>query len=939
MFDRLPTLQLGAPRDKISFSDLHALANRFKKLHHFKRESIRRTLTRNQRQFLDALPLMLDINDPTLPGFVSSATPAGIFAYRPDKRAIEAARQINSGFNYRSIKSNIDKAAIDGLFLMGSVGSIAFTTASDMDIWLCHRGDLTAQEVDELQKKTRALEDWAASLYLEVHFFLINSRQFLLDQKKPLSADSSGETQHYLLLEEFYRTSVYIAGKALAWWLVPPEHENDYQDYLAHLLEHRLIEANQVLDLGGLAQIPAHEFISATQWHIYKALHSPYKSLLKLSLMECYASEYPNINWLCVEIKRAVYKGEFTGPEIDPYVLIYRRLEDYLLRSQNSERLALIRQFFYRKVIELTENDRQTGTFSSYQDYFRDIFASWKWPDYLPDVPAKQNACNMENLLAENIEIVSQLSLCYSRIIFFTYDHIDFEFKQNSDMKRLARKLNAFFERKPGKIEIITTSGNQFPIKPNLSIIEDRSNPGTPGWSVFFEKKDPHDIKVQTPLYRQQTLIEILSWLTVNNFYREGALIRCDAESLALTSVKLSKILEHLDAFFKDHFDFSNSLDNYADPNRLTHSLLIINIGLTSQPSETEASSLTPRNNPLSFGASRESLVRTTDRVSISHWNEVLSSHGEGIEGLCHCLVDIINETREADAPHPLTVICDTPGHDHSIIRRVEKLFADLLGLRYSDSANTAPRYLMAGAEGYFVFSKQNDCLQYQRADNEAQLIEALRGPREHYGSVMFDVEVLAETPIPTIYRQNRPHVVQCFVHRQDDGASVYVLDEKGSLYIRHHQEGATPQLVSQYARFLHALLSRKTTEAASMQFYEIENDAETGWSYRPISFHLSIEHDPNPLIIEAGMDSATALTVRWNGAEFTSQQYGDRLFETVSERIIEFRKNRQNYPVYITDLALPSSRFGITDSDRLQTLHFLESKENLEARLNGKQY
>ncbi|MGJ0483443.1 MAG: class I adenylate cyclase [Methylomicrobium sp.] len=938
MFDRLPTLQLGAPRDKISFSDLHAIANRFKKHHHFKREHIRRTLNPLQRQFLDALPLILDMNDPELPGFISSATPAGIFAYRPDKQAIEAARQINSGFNYRSSRRDTDKTAIDGLFLMGSAGSIAFTITSDMDIWLCHRGDLTEQEFDELQKKTRTLENWAASLHLEVHFFLINSRQFLLDQKKPVSVDSSGETQHYLLLEEFYRTSVYIAGKALAWWLVPPEHENNYQNYLAHLLEHRLIEANQVLDLGGLAHIPAHEFISATQWHIYKALHSPYKSLVKLSLTECYASEYPNINWLCVEIKRSIYQGEFTGPGVDPYVLIYRRLEDYLLKSQNTERLALIRQFFYRKANEPDESDGQTGTFSSYEDYFRDIFASWKWPNNLPDVPTKQNACNMENLLAENIEIVSQLSLCYSKIIFFTYDHIDSEFKQNSDMKLLARKLNAFFERKPGKIEIITASGNQFPIKPNLSIIEDRSNPETPEWGLFFEKKDPHDVKIQTPLYRQQTLIEILSWLTVNNFYREGASIRCDAESLDLTSKELSTILGQLDAFFKNHFDFSNSLDNYADHNSLTHSLLIINIGLTLQPPEAGAYSLTHRDNPLSFGASRESLVRTIDRISISHWNEVLSSHGEGIEGLCHCLVDIINKTRETDASYPLTVICHTPGHDLSIIRRIEKLFADLLGLRHSDSANSTPRYLMAGAGGFFVFSKQNDCLQYQRADNEAQLIEVLRGPRKHYGSVMFDVEVLALTPIPTIYRQNRAHVVQCFVQRQDGGASVYVLDENGSLYIRHHQEGTASQLISHYARFLHSLLSRKTTEAASMQFYEIENDESTGWSCRPISFHLSIEHDPNPLIIEAGADSATALTVRWNGAEFTSQQYGDRLFETVSERIIEFRKNRQNYPVYITDLDLSSSRFGITDSDRLQTLHFLESKEKIEARLNGQQ-
>jgi adenylate cyclase len=37
---------------------------------------------------------------------------------------------------------------------------------------------------------------------LEVHFFLMDSRQFLLGQNTPISK-SGGQTQHYLLLGEF----------------------------------------------------------------------------------------------------------------------------------------------------------------------------------------------------------------------------------------------------------------------------------------------------------------------------------------------------------------------------------------------------------------------------------------------------------------------------------------------------------------------------------------------------------------------------------------------------------------------------------------------------------------------------------------------------------------------------------------------------------------
>jgi adenylate cyclase class 1 len=936
--DQLPTLQLGAPGEEISFRDLRSISKRFKKLHHFKRESIRHILNSSQRQFLDALPLILDANHPALPGFISSATPAGIFDYQPDNRTLDAARKINRSFNYQPRRRNNSNAAIDGLFLMGSVGSLAFTKSSDIDIWLCHRAGLTAQEFDELQKKTKALESWAASLHLEVHFFLINSKQFPLDQKKPVSADSSGDTQHYLLLEEFYRTSVYIAGKDLAWWLVPPEHENDYEAYLAHLLECRFIDADQILDLGGLAYVPADEFISATQWHIYKALHSPYKSLLKLSLMECYASEYPAVDWLSIEIKRSVYQGKLTGLGIDPYVLIYRKLENYLLKSQSHERLAMVREIFYRKVIEGRNDQHHLGSFSLYEDYFHEISVNWQGPNNAENFPNGRNLWDIEKALAENNAIIRQLALCHSKIVRFAHDHIDSEFRGNKDMRLLARKLIAFFERKQGKIEVITVHGSEIPIKPNLSIIEDGPEAEHGKWGLFCDKKNQQDETIQAPLYRRQTLIEILCWLTVNGFYRHGTPIRYAIKSLNLTGGELNTILNRLDTFFKKHFDFSDSLGNYAGSNGLTHSLLIINIGQTPPEMEAGPYVITSRSNPLSHGTGRECLIRTIDRVSVSHWNEVLSSHGRGIEGLCDCLTGIVNETPQSGTADSLTVICHTLGHAHNIIRHIKKLFEDLLQLHHTDSSNPAPRYLMAGGERYFVFSKQNGRLQYQQARDEAHLINLLSSPRELYGSVAFDVEVLAQTPIPAIYRENRPHTVQCFVYQENSDTRVYILDEKGSLFTRQHPDTAQNQIVNQYGRFLHSVLSRKTIDAASMQFYELRKSAPTVWSFRPIPFDLPSEQEQNRLrVAVASLDSVIPINLSWNGIEFTAQHYGDRLFETVRERIIEFRRNGENYPIYITELDLPLSAFGTADAEGLQMLHFLEHKTKIEARLNSK--
>ena len=60
------------------------------------------------------------------------------------------------------------------------------------------------------------MEKWAQSLDLEVHFFLVDNNAFLQGEDAPISTESSGATQHYLLLEEFYRTAIFRVYEELS---------------------------------------------------------------------------------------------------------------------------------------------------------------------------------------------------------------------------------------------------------------------------------------------------------------------------------------------------------------------------------------------------------------------------------------------------------------------------------------------------------------------------------------------------------------------------------------------------------------------------------------------------------------------------------------------------------------------------------------------------
>src|SRR5690606_4082242 len=194
--------------------------------------------------------------------------------------------------------------------------------------------------------------------------------------------EASGSAQHFLLLDEFYRTALWLAGKVPLWWFVPASQERDYDQFAQTLLNKRFLRAADVIDFGGIAQIPHNEFIGAGIWQVYKGIEAPYKSVLKLLLLETYARD-AEAEPLALDFKRQVFNREPEANRLDTYVMIYQRIQDYLLRHGQTQRLELVRRCFYFKVNKpLTRASR--GPEKSWQRQLLEaMVAEWKWPNHL----------------------------------------------------------------------------------------------------------------------------------------------------------------------------------------------------------------------------------------------------------------------------------------------------------------------------------------------------------------------------------------------------------------------------------------------------------------------------------------------------------------------------------------------------------------------------
>lgn len=931
MTPRLPPIHLGAPGEDISKKDLHDIAQRFKLFNQSRLLRVREFLQSRQHDFLHLLPLLFHHNHPLLPGFVSLETPAGIPDYTPNKQAIDAAKQFSKGFEYK--RKALRNYPIYSIFLMGSVGSMAFSKDSDIDIWLCHQPDLSAAQIEELGQKAVLIEQWAATLKLEVHFFLVNSEQFRQGENTPISSESSGETQHYLLLEEFYRTSIYIAGRVPIWWLVPPHQEKNYAFYVAHLLENRFVFENEVLDFGGLQDMPVSEFVSATLWHIYKSLSSPHKALLKLFLMESYAAEFPEPQWLCSAMKQAIYRGEFSVDSLDPYLLIYDKVDGYLSKAGSKRRLNLARECFHIKIMGATSSSLDNKARFLHERFMAMIAERWSWPEDLLGNLGSQKFWNIKKASDEHGVIRDQLQQCL-RIILKITGNLSERPEQNEDLKLLSRKLRAFLDLRPGKIEVLTTRTMVY-AKPEIwAIVEMPQDKGTTLWSLFDGRLPKPPLNMELALKQSNNLLELLCWAVVNGLYRRDVNLQIQSASLSMAGNEFKRLLEELHGFLARYLPTKETgLDVYKQANRQLASVLLINWGEElAIDANSEQFMMSERSDPLSYGDNRYCFVQSIQKLSVSNWGEVTVQGYLGLEGIFDALTEVFNQSVAPLSIDGLQVLCYTRGRGRSIALRVDAIFRRLLGLFANHPLRNANRYLVAAKSGVCCFRFQNNALGYFILENNSQLLQELSRPQSEFSPVIFDDYVLEQSFIPFLYSYNLADTLQIFCHATSKQVAIYIIDEKGSLFVRQHSGANLKQILVHYSVFIKTLqLQTRLPETLIIKCYEIQKN-----SAGVISCHaITVKEDSTvlDLRVRIALDRTGGQAIYCNEHKFAISN--EASYQAVKKHILNFRKSREEYPFHITEIDVPCELLGIQHFIQSQSLHYLIYKQKVEEKLN----
>ena len=215
----------------------------------------------------DGLPILTGMSPPHLPIAQSAAErPATELRFRAlNSLRIERlralldvhARQAFDELPERLLASFGE--AVQGIYLMGSAGTLGQGQGSDLDLWIiCKEGGQapTAAFAEHLLRQHTA---WCQARGLDLRAFLVKPEQLRAGDRSILAGDDCGSTQDRLLLDEFYRTAVLLRGAAPLWWLVAADDEHRYNALAPALASSALCRCHSVAprnSSSGMAGMP-----------------------------------------------------------------------------------------------------------------------------------------------------------------------------------------------------------------------------------------------------------------------------------------------------------------------------------------------------------------------------------------------------------------------------------------------------------------------------------------------------------------------------------------------------------------------------------------------------------------------------------------------------------------------------------------------------------
>lgn len=616
---------------------------RIEKLNQYR---IERAISANNQQFMHVfslLPLLIHLNHPALPTYVENA-PQGIWRFQLSdyQKQFLISYSFDEAISAYHLENQPD---FDALYSMGSTGTITQTAGSDLDLWLCYSNHLTIEQYKLMELKIAKLQEWAKTFGVDINIYLMNPEQFKSQTyNSGVTDEHSGSAQHFFLLDEFYRSAILLAGKGLLWLHL---HKNEY----LNVKNNPEIDLNEWVDFGDFSSLSTSEFFGASLWQLYKGINNPYKSAIKILLLECYAHTYPKTDLISKAFKKKLLSDEAINYHFDPYLAMLELVTEQLTARKEWVKLDRLRACFYTKAIEgeYSQNWRTDG--------LKELVEKWGWNEKQTELLRNRRNWKIKQVMNHENMLLDLLLQSYRNLIHFARKfHINPSIMTN-DTDILMRRLFSVFEPLPGKVALINPHISTNLAENAITLIEAKAGGALqPGWYLLNQSpKSKYDSETRY-VHFNKSPIKLIAWGYFNGIINANTHLHTISRHLDLE--KLRQFITDLRLSFPIQApEISN--EDMHHPNEIRN--LAIAINLVQDPTQhiTDVPKKVSPSDLFNFGSSQKTLVGSVSIIYRNMWNEIRTQHFDGEDAILKALKLVSNRIYQgASSPQSVNVFC-----------------------------------------------------------------------------------------------------------------------------------------------------------------------------------------------------------------------------------------------------------------------------------------
>ncbi|MGX5200345.1 class I adenylate cyclase [Aliikangiella sp. IMCC44632] len=883
-------------------------------------ERMLQNFSQSQADRVQLIPLLFHVNHPALPGYVDKQTPHGIPNYSKDSKELKLAKALFKSFELQS--KALLKFEILGLYLMGSTGTLAQSYNSDLDLWICVEQSLNLVQQEKLIKKADKISAWIAEYGIELNCFIVFSEQFKQQQQQSISKDNSGSMQNFLLLDEFYRTAIWLVGRMPLWWLVPPEA--NYPQFCQQLVFQKVIEPKDWIDFGDVTEIPAGEYFSAALWQLYKSTTSPYKSAMKLLLLEIYARHVTQAGLLSTQFKQKLYQQGVDANSLDAYYLVLEYAEEYL--QDNPQRLEFLRRAFYLKANCKVELDKRDSTNWRYQPILS-LVKKWGWNQARLDYLNQRYRWKVKQIIVERADIFRELNHSYHFITNFARIHGVLNEANQNELVSISRMLYASFEKHKGKIDNLNVGIATNLVETNITLHHADAK-----WLVFCDRVTTKQAGIHQAVYTANSFFKALTWCIANRILSEDTQVNINAKNevyLQNNLTGLSKHIEHAVCFSMPSIGASAFLEKA----KTVAVNVYVNCNQDPLISEQNANyfSVVSNDDGFQWGALKINLYAQLSVLSVNSWGEKIIREYSGEAAL----IELFKEN-PVSSHHDINVVevyGESLRNTEVHRQRLHEIFDLWQDLKVkSQTSEQCVRFLMSVENGILSIDFAKGVISNTYYDTEKDFLNQCAITKAKSLVFYCDNQLSLTSGVQSILTypaDSQPQVF--FLTRSSNVIYVFIKDSLGNCFFQAHSNVKTSQLINHYLQFLDSIAPRMSSESDTMHKPALYLWDQKSKENRAIL--VSEQSMPNyyeNVSATARFNSSNEICfdLACGGTIYLYDELSEMVYSEVVKNILKRRKQAADYPIFVTNI--DASVLGESSS----LMDFLELKREIETKL-----